>query len=105
MYKFMQRYNKKLMAVFAAVLVVAFFVPQFSKTSRTPSDVVFGQIGDEKITAQDVRDSRFLWDLLKGQVAIADRDPGTGRPILVPLAMVLGGPDESLRRSAFEQIE
>ena len=93
MYKLMQKYNKKLLAIVMVFLMVAFVIPQFSK-SPTPSTVAAGTLGDETITMQDVRNGHAYWGMLTGHelpaVVVQEMDPQTGQPTLAPLAQQLG---------------
>src|SRR3954469_1529817 len=99
MYKLMQKYNKKLLAVVMVFLMIAFVIPQFSR-QRTPSEIPVGQAGEEKISQQAVQTARFYWAILKGGeirsktpipgVVIEDFDRQTGQPTLRPLAETLG---------------
>src|SRR5690349_12033113 len=90
MYKLMQRYQKKLMAIFAVGLMIAFVIPQFNRASHSPSDMVMGTIGDEKISLEAGNEGRFLWQTLKERIAIQNQNRQTGQLIPMPLANVLG---------------
>lgn len=96
MYKWMQKNNRKLLAVFAVGLMIAFVIPQFGQKNLTPSEVELGSIGTQKITAADIQHARNEWGFLRSQVFIPARQPGQ-QPI--PVAAFIFG------SAAFEQIE
>lgn len=99
MYKIMQRYNKKLLAIVMAFLMIAFIIPQFSR-QRNNNEITVGQVGDEKISKQDFDRARYYWQVLKGGdprgntpipgVILQDTDRQTGQPTLKPLAELFG---------------
>jgi len=97
MYKLMQKYNKKLLAVVMVFLMIAFVIPQFSK-QHTPNDIPFGTAGDEMISTAAVRDARQQWEVLNGGdprsglpgIIVQQFDQQTGKPQLTPLASALG---------------
>ena len=99
MYKLMQKYNKKLLAVVMAFLMIAFVIPQFSR-QRTPNDVPAGTMGDQTINLEEVRTGRAYMEVLQGGdprsnpplpgAMVQDFDPQTGQPTLAPLGSKLG---------------
>jgi hypothetical protein len=99
MYKIMQKYNRKLLAIVMAFLMIAFIIPQFSR-QRTANEITVGQAGDDKINKNDYDRARFFWAVLKGGdprgkdpvpgVLIQDMDRNTGQPVLKPLAEAFG---------------
>jgi hypothetical protein len=97
MYKIMQKYNRKLLAIVMVFLMIAFVIPQFSR-QRTPSDIAAGYVGTESITQENVRNSHYYWEILKGGdprsgipgVAVQDFNQETGQPTLTPLGQKLG---------------
>lgn len=66
MYRFIKKYNKRLFAIFAAFLMVAFVAGYGLTPSGPSSDVVVGTIGeaDEKVYAEDLRTAEAEWQLL-----------------------------------------
>jgi hypothetical protein len=99
MYKIMQKYNKKLLAIVMVFLMIAFIIPQFSR-QRNASEFTIGQVGDQKINKQEVDRARYYWAILKGGdtrgkdpipgVVIQDMDRQTGQPTLKSLAELFG---------------
>src|SRR5438309_2829049 len=89
MYKLMQKYNKKLLAIVMVFLMIAFVIPQFSR-QRTPNEIPYGEAGGEKISQETVRQGRYQWEVLKGGdprpkppvpgAVVQDRDQQTGEP-------------------------
>src|SRR5881396_3029797 len=66
MYRFFQRNQKKLLAIFGAFLMVVFILPGTVGSGRgRRSNPVVGYLGDEKIRAMEMGQARADWDLLK----------------------------------------
>jgi hypothetical protein len=98
MYSILRKYNRKLLAVATVGLTIAFFVPQFSKTNRTPEDITIGKIGDTSINAAEVQNARAEWNMLRSTIVLPGRASAQGRPQDRPVAELLG-------ETAFRQIE
>jgi hypothetical protein len=69
MNKFLRNNQKKLMAIFGVVLMIAFVVPTLPHVNQNVEKVV-GYLGDQKITADDVQSAANEWDLLSRQVGV-----------------------------------
>jgi hypothetical protein len=62
MYRFFQRNQKKLLAVFGAFLMVVFILPTtFNRSGSGRENPVVAYIGDEKIRAQEMAQARVDW--------------------------------------------
>src|SRR5436190_1348416 len=98
MYKFMRKYNRKLMALATVFLTVAFFMPQFKGSGRTPGEVTVGRFAGQKVNYAEVQNARAEWKLLKDNIVLPDTRALPGRGQERPLALVLG-------ETAYRQIE
>ncbi len=76
MYKFFQRNQKKLLAVFGVVLMVTFLMPTFRTASQTRGDQVAGTIGSETISRDDVDRAEAEWQFLIRRVMVRTNEPG-----------------------------
>src|SRR5205814_445638 len=85
MYRFFQRHGKKLMAVFSAVLMIAFALPTFRGGGNTAGGRLIGTVGGEKIYQQDVYRAHQTWQLLS-QLHI-DRADRSVADVLGPTAV------------------
>ena len=66
MYKFIQRNQKKMLAVFGVVLMIAFIIPTtFKNGGAGRGDQVVGKVGDFKVLASDEEQARHEIQLLK----------------------------------------
>jgi hypothetical protein len=85
MTKFFRRNQKKLLAVFAVGLMIAFTVQMGTPKApmREGGGVTMGHIGDDKITLDQVRQGEVEWDYLKRLLLINETDPS--QPQLRPL--------------------
>src|SRR5688500_11760289 len=67
MYRFIQRHGKKIMAVFAAFLMISMALPAaFNQSGGGPGSEIVGKVGDEKIKAADVYRAHQVWELPTG---------------------------------------
>jgi len=98
MYKFMRKYNRKLLSLATVFLVIAFFMPQFKGGGRTPGEATIGRVGSEKIVADQVNNARAEWNMLKSMIVYPNGRNQRGEPSEVPLASTLG-------ESAIRQME
>jgi hypothetical protein len=64
MYRFFQRNQKKLLAVFGAFLMVVFILPSTAGRGRR-TDPVVGYVGSDKIRMTELAQARADWELLK----------------------------------------
>src|SRR5687767_10693511 len=65
MYRFIQRHGKKIMAVFAAFLMIAMALPSaYQASGGGPGGEIVGKLGDEKIKAADVYRAHQAWEIL-----------------------------------------
>ena len=98
MYRIMEKYNKKMLAIVMAFLMIAFIIPQFNRGQRGANDIVYGTIGDEKVSAADVQEAKAQWDYLRGGrevpfVIYKTTDPRTQQPDAEPIAYFAFGKD------------
>src|SRR4051812_25612629 len=93
MYKLMRKYNKKLLAIFGVGLMIVFVLPTQMKNNTGRGEGVYGHVGDEKVSAEEVRQARAEWSALNHEVLRPIRDPYTGRGRLLPLAQAFFGQD------------
>jgi hypothetical protein len=63
MYRLFKKYGKQILAVFAAVLMVAFILPTSARYGGGHNPVI-GTLDGEKITQQDLQQARMSWDVL-----------------------------------------
>lgn len=90
MYKIMEKHSKKLMAIFAALLMIVFIIPNNNRSNRSPSDIEVGQIGSQTITADQLKFASQEWNTLMQTAFIeVGANPQTGQPELAPLAILL----------------
>src|SRR5437762_12676562 len=64
MYKLLQKHGKKLLAVFSAVLMIAFILPTSSRYGGMGRNPIVGTVAGEKLTAQEMNSARASWDVL-----------------------------------------
>ncbi len=88
MNKLVKKHQKKLLAVFTAGLMVIFVMSSASSFNGGASDPVWATIGSEKLHAQEISDSRRLWDRLQ-KIPIANL-PGERPGQMVSAASILG---------------
>jgi len=82
MYKFIQKNSKKLLAIFAAGLMIAFILPNTVRRGNQDGNSVVGKIGDTKVHASDYARAGHEWRLLS---RLGDKSLG-GLPITFSLA-------------------
>ncbi|HEV7298660.1 MAG TPA: hypothetical protein VGN72_04785 [Tepidisphaeraceae bacterium] len=87
MYRLIRDHNKKLIAVFAVVLMIAFLMPVGMQQMSDNTGVARAYMGDEAITVGDYQRARSDWDILLNQVTTTTM---MGQP--VPLLLSLGDP-------------
>jgi len=91
MYHFIRDHNKKFMAIFAVVLMVAFLLPAgFQQMTSRDDDAVRTYMGDTPITVGDIRRASNAWDILNQEVQAITSFGET-----VPLLVTLGNPAPS----------
>ena len=80
MYKLIQKNQKKLLAIFAAFLMVVFIVPNSAKygNSSARHGRQVGHIGKEKIYADDLERGKAEWELLSRNIRGEDLAPRMG---------------------------
>lgn len=73
MYEFFKRNNKKLMAVFAVVLMVAFLMPNFQRgaTAMNPS---VGTLNGKNVLRSQVQQAQYEWEVLGRRLVV--QSPG-----------------------------
>ena len=87
MYRFIQRNNKKLLAVFAAFLMVVFILPAGIDQFGGGSDPVLATIGDEDVHASELQAAEREWRMLSELRAGGPRTQFGGQ---LPFAFRLG---------------
>jgi hypothetical protein len=91
MYKFIRNNQKKLMAVFGVILMIAFIVPTtFQGFQPNQGEMVVGNVGETKVTRQQVAAAEEQFGLLSQSLVY--RNPygaASGRPEWVPLVAVM----------------
>lgn len=88
MYRFIRDHNKKFMAVFAVVLMVAFLLPAgFQQMGNRRADAARSHMGDQPITYGDYQRAENDWELLA-----RDAFTITSFGQQVPLLITLGDP-------------
>src|SRR3954469_14084314 len=87
MYNFIQRNKKKMLAVFGALLMIAFTLPSTNLLTgrHTPMDAAYGYTGSRTITRGELAQAHGDWELLSRQQLYV---PEAGR--LVPYTYNLG---------------
>lgn len=70
MYQFFRKNNKKLMAIFGAVLMVAFLIPTFNRPGPGSVDRVVGMIGTTEVHQDDLRQVDQEWAFLTQRVVV-----------------------------------
>ncbi len=76
MYKFFQRNQKKLLAVFGVVLMVTFLMPTFRTASQMNNEHVAGTIGTENVTLDNFDDAKAEWEFLMRRVMVRTGQTG-----------------------------
>lgn len=90
MYSVMKKYRRRLMAFFAAGLMIAFLIPMTGRIGQGgPGKTVIGTTDGQKIYAVERINAQQEWDLLRRDVLV-----GPGRPLALNLGM-----------QAYQQIE
>jgi len=109
MYRYVQKYSKKIMAVLSIVLMVIFVVQQATSSSgRSSADGVIGHMGETDLLNSDLQRARNEWDLLAHNAFVPwtmpPRFPGMPpQTELVPVVYTLGG-DISVGQAIVDQI-
>jgi hypothetical protein len=69
MYKFLQRNNKKMLAVFGVLLMIVFVLPSSNFLNPGPggADLAYGYTAQRTLTRGEVAHGREEWELIKGQ--------------------------------------
>jgi hypothetical protein len=88
MYKYLQKNQKKILAVFAAGLMIVFILPAGMSHFGNQGNMVVGQVGNQPVHAMDLRRATQQWQSLKGQIYLVVL--AQGQPRLAPLATQLG---------------
>ena len=70
MYKLLQKHGKKLLAIFSAVLMIAFILPTSSRYGGMGRNPIVGTVAGEKLTAQEMKP--MLPSRLRAQQLIAE---------------------------------
>src|SRR5688572_12597406 len=88
MYRFLQKHGKKLLAVFAAFLMISFALPSVNQFGSGGGNPVIGRLGGDKLRAADLFEARQSWELLM-------RSEG-GVPLALHAWLLLDGADPLL---------
>ena len=73
MVKFMRKYNKKLLAVFAVGLMIVFVLPNQVKNQRGFNEQPTGTIGEDKVYAPQVSSAKREWGMLNRMIGVEGR--------------------------------
>ena len=109
MYRFFDRYGKKLLAVFGVALMIVFVLPQSALTGGGGAERVVGRVtptGDGKphdLTAREVADAAAQLNLLQGVYVSSGRPGPDGQPQPEPIASATIG-RELTRRLAEDPV-
>lgn len=87
MYRFFRKNNKKLLAVFAAFLMIVFVLPTTNLGS--PPDPVVAEIGGEEIRHTELEQATVEWNVL-GQTRTLVPDPSTNQLSPIPMTLLTG---------------
>lgn len=98
MYRFMQRNKKRLLAIFAAFLMIVFILPTTMNQGGAPGDIVLGKIGDDELLASEFQAAEQDWRTLNQLPG----GPQTQFGQATPLAYRLGWAGQ---RSEFELMQ
>lgn len=85
MYKFFRENQKRLLAFFGVILMIAFVMPSTMTNRQDNSDRAQGKIGDAKVMMNDIRIAEDEWGFLARNVAYQQSDPSTGRLEWLPI--------------------
>ena len=65
MYKLMQKNSRKLLAIFAVMLMIVFILPTTFKNQMRGTEQTMLSRGKEKVTAAQINAGRGEWQMLK----------------------------------------
>lgn len=85
MYQVLKKYRRRLMAFFAAGLMVAFLVPTMSGRGQTRGNTAAGTIDGKTVYVTDLVNSQYEWEALKRNLIIGPEGYG-----MRPLAALFG---------------
>jgi hypothetical protein len=91
----MQKYSKKLMAIFGVLLMIVFILPTTMKNQMGHGEAMVGSIGKEKVTVADVSSAQSRWQALQSQIFFAYQPYPGARVQLAPMAYRILGPLDS----------
>lgn len=92
MYKFFRENQKRLLAFFGVILMIAFVMPSTMKNPGDDTDRAQGRVGNTKIMMADVRMAEEEWHFLSRNLAYQQQDPTTGRAEWLPVTSLF--PDQ-----------
>src|SRR3954465_1041414 len=76
MYRWMQKNSRKMLAIFAVLLMIVFIMPTDCRRNALRNEAALGHIGKEPVTVADVQHYMQEWALLRDHVLM----PGAGNP-------------------------
>lgn len=102
MYKYMQKYSKKVMAVLSIFLMITFVVQQSTKSGNDRMDPAVATVAGQEIKDSELKRAKSEWEFLNRNAAIFQQyEPYPGLPPqrgLQPVGVLLG-------RQAMQQIQ